>query len=573
MHERALQRIGCDQRLVALDQRPLHVHAVGDVAEGDERVAVGQRQSRAIEHAAVDPLQPPLDRRTMLERRYRELDGAERFLAAQPAAQERAGPAGNRIDMRPRCERLRRKLPHLGKDRIVQLEPAVGAEHGDGFGQRLERFALRPVQRVEAALQLDALADVVEQISDAVLRVGVGDHAQVPAAGQIPAVLLGLDGAIGLQQLRLPGAEVGLFREPALGPEPVEDRRIRRPLVEKGGIELEQRAISGVIEHQPPVGAEDRNCGCQLVERAPVRGDDVREFGPDRLGLGRVDADTGGAARARDLDDIEYAPLSRDDRRQTLGESAALGARTQRFLARAAIEQLEPARDRVIGVARFDGQRISVVGENEAALGVADPDRRRHRREQCAHFLHLGLEPAERLRKRRVVEARAGELPQPQHRGTRDRPALDLDMARVAGAPDAAEGFAAAPERIDGRFHFARGLGLQPGAERQEPPRRRLTRELSRVAEDERLGLLFAPGHDHLRLAQEDRIGPVELVFQARDLALCPIERTARTHAGSQVGDRNHHGEDEDAERERERGDLVALEAGEHMKIRSARRR
>ena len=41
MHERALQRIGCDQRLVALDQRPLHVHAVGDVAEGDQRVAVG----------------------------------------------------------------------------------------------------------------------------------------------------------------------------------------------------------------------------------------------------------------------------------------------------------------------------------------------------------------------------------------------------------------------------------------------------------------------------------------------------------------------------------------------------
>ena len=134
----------------------------------------------------------------MFERRHRQLDGAERFLAAQPAAHERAGPAGNGIDMRPRCERLRRKLPHPGEDRIVQLEPAVGAEHGDGFGQRLERFALRSVQRVEAALQLDALTDVVEQIRDPMLRVGVGDHAQGTAAGQIPAVLLGLDGAIGI---------------------------------------------------------------------------------------------------------------------------------------------------------------------------------------------------------------------------------------------------------------------------------------------------------------------------------------------------------------------------------------
>ena len=85
----------------------------------------------------------------MLERRHRKLDGAERFLAAQPAAQERAGPVGDGIDMRPRRERLRRKLPDLGKHRIVQLQPAVGAEHGDGFGQRLERLALRPVQRVE----------------------------------------------------------------------------------------------------------------------------------------------------------------------------------------------------------------------------------------------------------------------------------------------------------------------------------------------------------------------------------------------------------------------------------------
>ena len=261
-----------------------------------------------------------------------------------------------------------------------------------------------------------------------------------------------------------------MFREPALGPQPVENCQIRRPLVEESGIELKQRAVGGVIEHQPLVGAEDRDRGRQLVERAPVRGDDACELGPDRLGLGRVDADAGGAARARDLDDIEHAPLSRDDRRQPLSESPSLGARPQRFLARAAIQELEPARDRVIGVARFDGQRISAVGEDQAARGVASPDRRRHRREQRAHFLHLGLEPAETFRKRRLIEARAGKLPQPQHRRPRDRPALDLDMAGVEGAQDAVEGFAAAPQQVERRFHFARRLGLEPGAERQQPP-------------------------------------------------------------------------------------------------------
>jgi len=142
------------------------------------------------------------------------------------------------------------------------------------------------------------------------------------------------------------------------------------------------------------------------------------------------------------------------------------------------------------------------------------------------------------------------------------------------------KGFAAAPQRVERRFRFARCLGLEPGAERQEPPYGRLTGQSGRVAEDERLGRRFAPGHDHLRFAQNDRIGPVELVLQACDFALCLIARTARARAGSEIGDRNDDGEDQDAEREGKRGDLVALKAGERMlktcermKVRAARRR
>ena len=56
MDEVVAQLRGALQRLVALGQRPLDVHARGHVDEGEERRAVRQRLGGAVEHRAVAPL-------------------------------------------------------------------------------------------------------------------------------------------------------------------------------------------------------------------------------------------------------------------------------------------------------------------------------------------------------------------------------------------------------------------------------------------------------------------------------------------------------------------------------------
>ena len=65
----------------------------------------------------------------------------------------------------------------------MQAQAAVAAEHGDAFGEIVERFALDADQFLEAAFEIEPLGDVVEQISEAAVRIGRGDDAQGAAAG------------------------------------------------------------------------------------------------------------------------------------------------------------------------------------------------------------------------------------------------------------------------------------------------------------------------------------------------------------------------------------------------------
>ena len=76
--------------------------------------------------------------------------------------------------------------PHAGERRIVQPQPAVAAEHRDRLGQIVERLALHPDQRVEAALEIEPLGDVVEQIGHAAFGVGRGDDAHGAPLRQMP---------------------------------------------------------------------------------------------------------------------------------------------------------------------------------------------------------------------------------------------------------------------------------------------------------------------------------------------------------------------------------------------------
>ncbi len=62
MDERVLEAVRRLQRLVALDQRALDLNRVGDVEEGDHRLAVGQRNGGVVDHAAVGALHASGDR-------------------------------------------------------------------------------------------------------------------------------------------------------------------------------------------------------------------------------------------------------------------------------------------------------------------------------------------------------------------------------------------------------------------------------------------------------------------------------------------------------------------------------
>ncbi len=110
----------------------------------------------------------------------------------------------------------------FAKAGLNSCDAAIAAEHRDRFGEIVERLVLDPDQPVEAARQIEAFGDIVEQIGDAAFEVRRGDDADGAAVGQEPGVVLRLDGAIGLVQLGLPGPEVGLLGQFARGAQPVE---------------------------------------------------------------------------------------------------------------------------------------------------------------------------------------------------------------------------------------------------------------------------------------------------------------------------------------------------------------
>ena len=199
----------------------------------------------------------------------------------------------------------------------------------------------------------------------------------------MPHVFLRFDRAIGIVKLLLPLPEVVLLRQLAGATQRVEHGGIGRGLVQHAGIEIEQRTKRGVVENQFAVGIEDGNAGCELIEHATVRLDHVLELAAHGLGLGAVDSRAGGALNAslaaRCVDHVEDAAFAGNDRRQPFGKNRAGRARARDFVARAAVEQFEFARNRVGRVDGLDRACISAIGENQMVLIVARPYRRRQR--------------------------------------------------------------------------------------------------------------------------------------------------------------------------------------------------
>ena len=138
------------------------------------------------------------------------------------------------------------------------------------------------------------------------------------------------------------------------------------------------------------------------------------------------------AGAARRIDHVEDAALAGDDGRQALGESLAGGAGAADVVARRAVEQFEFARHRVGRIDGFDRAGIGGIGEDQMAVGVARPDRRRQRFEQrlqgldvAGQFVVAGGEIDE-------LALDAADVAQAQHRAAADRAAFRLE--RTSGA-------------------------------------------------------------------------------------------------------------------------------------------
>ena len=365
--------------------------------------------------------------------------------------------------------------------------------------------------------QRETFGDVVEQISDPALRIGIEGDAQGAAVRQVPDLRRRLHGEIGAVQRRLPSPVIGLFGQAAVGAQIVENLRIRRPLFEKGRIELPEMAIGGVGENQPfrPVENDDRRA--DLVEGADVGFDLERMIGAHGLEFGKILGHAGAAARQRRVEHVHQAAHASDHHMLPPPPGFARLARPRRRLARPAVEQFEAARHgvpRAFGVHRLGVGRIDPV---ERLIGTARPDRMVAQIEQAAQ----GFEPrrlrAMNLAQAHQFEAVAGNVAHPHDHPAADRPALGFEMAAVVADEILVEGLAPFAQMRDIGLQRLGLIGRQPGAEAEHAARRRRIDRQTHVALDLRLAARAGPDHDELGFRGEKGAGALDLLAQLLD--------------------------------------------------------
>ena len=345
------------------------------------------------------------------------------------------------------------------------MRAAVAAEHRDRFGEIVERLALHPDQAVEPPRQIEAFGDVVEQIGDAAFRIGRGDDADGAAVGQIPGILVGLDRAIGLVQLGLPGPEIRLLRQFARGAQPVEHAGIVGVAVEKGAVQVPQPAIGIVVERQPPLAVEHGDAGRQLIEGAAMRLRHPHQRRAERGGLAGVDGDADAAAADIERMHIVDAPLAADHDRQPRGEGRGVVQRAVHVAAVGAVEQFEVAIDRIRDADGLGRPRIGGIGVAETALGALGPDRPGRGGGETAQ--HFGF-----FQQRLVAQVGFGEFPaqpaefaNPDNGLAADGAAHRLEGVAVRGGEIEQKALAGLAQRVDRVIHLQRRFRRQPGSE------------------------------------------------------------------------------------------------------------
>jgi hypothetical protein len=152
----------------------------------------------------------------------------------------------------------------------------------------------------------------------------------------------------------------------------------------------------------------------------------------------------------------------------------------------------------------------------------------------------------------------AADLAQPQDRPCADHQALGFEDAAGESSHRHGEAHAARAQRIDGMLHVAGGVRLEPAAEGEHAGIRRAHQR--GIADDFGLVGGRVPCHQDLRLGKKQRVGAVDRGFGGDGLVARRRLDLGQAPARAHEQDRGDDGEAKHAERERERGDLVAIE-------------
>ena len=181
-HELALQRRRFLQRLGLGGQRLFQSAPGGHVGEGHQGRAVGQGAGQPGSDPAVGGLALAGDRHPAFGIRV----GDPRL---QPQPQGRIGhgrlaQGRDRVEIPGRGQGLTRHAPESVEGLIVQTQPPVRAEHGDGVIELVEGRGLDLDLGIEPAAQLQLIRDIREQQQDPAQRMGLAHDPQRPAVGQ-----------------------------------------------------------------------------------------------------------------------------------------------------------------------------------------------------------------------------------------------------------------------------------------------------------------------------------------------------------------------------------------------------
>jgi hypothetical protein len=170
-------------------------------------------------------------------------------------------------------------------------------------------------------------------------------------------------------------------------------------------------------------------------------------------------------------------------------------------------------------------------------------------------------------RERRELALGAGEVADAQHRASADGAPLGGDMTLLRRRERQRKGLALRTQRADRRLHRLRILRREPCAEGEHATRQRRAHDDRNVPADVRLIGARGPHHDHLRLGEQQRVRAVAFLAQFVDLGLLGGELLGGAPARAQERDGGRDREQDDAERERQRGDFVPFKRRDRIEI------